>query len=129
MVEKEGYHFARMHGLGNKILVLESRFQARDAIINRGLSLLYHKGGPIELLKKKFIEDLDIRSLSDRCGYDFDQLMIVEKIGQEPSQYVLDIYNKDGTRALACGNGTRCAARFLQKRSHQKYYKFISFIF
>jgi diaminopimelate epimerase len=44
----------------------------------------------------------------------FDQLMVILPANMARTAYHLEIYNTDGSRSGACGNGTRCVADFLQ---------------
>ena len=54
-----------------------------------------------------------IRSLADRKkGIGFDQLILMSRCS-ESNPFRLQFYNADGSKAEACGNGTRFAAYFL----------------
>lgn len=80
--------FYKMHGLGNDFVVLDARRT------------------PVEL------EPAQMRRIADRHrGVGFDQLV---RISHTPGADArIEFFNSDGTRAGACGNGTRCAARLL----------------
>lgn len=79
--------FMKMHGLGNDFVVIDAR------------------NGTVPV-----IPDL-ARALGDRhMGVGFDQLVVVSR---GPSDAQLTFYNSDGSMAGACGNATRCVARWL----------------
>ncbi|GAA4220645.1 diaminopimelate epimerase [Sagittula marina] len=83
-----GLPFMKMHGLGNDFVVIDARAQ------------------PVEVtpaLAKK---------LADRhMGVGFDQLALIEDGGNADAHLVF--LNSDGSTSAACGNATRCIARFL----------------
>ncbi|MCP5038345.1 MAG: diaminopimelate epimerase [Rhodobacteraceae bacterium] len=81
-------HFMKWHGAGNDFVIIDSRnHQAR---MNENLA----------------------RVLGDRQkGVGFDQLAEIRS-SQEAS-IDLDFWNADGSRAGACGNATRCVARYI----------------
>ncbi|SDG74010.1 diaminopimelate epimerase [Alloyangia pacifica] len=79
--------FMKMHGLGNDFVVLDAR--ARSVAMTPALAM----------------------AIADRHrGVGFDQLAIIE---QGSGDAHLTFYNADGSTAGACGNATRCIARFL----------------
>ncbi len=79
--------FMKMHGLGNDFVVLDAR--ARAIAVTPAL----------------------VRAIADRHrGVGFDQLAVIER-GEGDAR--LSFYNADGSMAGACGNATRCVARFL----------------
>lgn len=79
--------FMKMHGLGNDFVVLDAR--ARSIAMTPALAM----------------------AIADRHrGVGFDQLAIIE---QGSGDAHLTFYNADGSTAGACGNATRCIARFL----------------
>ena len=83
--------FMKMHGLGNDFVVIDAR--ARDHDLSA------------ELVKR----------IADRNrGVGFDQLAIIEK-GERDAH--LTFYNADGSMSSACGNATRCIARYLMDES------------
>ena len=78
----------KMHGLGNDFVVLDARVRAMD--VTPALA----------------------RALADRHrGVGFDQLALIEARGTGDAH--LTFYNADGSTSAACGNATRCIARFL----------------
>lgn len=89
-----GHAFLKMHGLGNDFVVLDLR--DGDGVVTPELA----------------------RRIGDRrTGIGFDQLVV---IGPAPdigngieTDAGITFWNRDGTMAEACGNGTRCAARLL----------------
>ena len=82
-----------MNGVGNKILVLDLR----------GAAIL---PTPAEL-----------RAIHRADGLDFDQLMALSDPRDPATAAFVRIYNNDGTEAGACGNGTRCVADRLARRT------------
>ncbi|MGZ2259631.1 diaminopimelate epimerase [Roseobacter sp. A03A-229] len=86
-----GLPFMKMHGLGNDFVVLDTRAQAIDV----GATLA--------------------RALGDRHrGVGFDQLAVLSNGAEAPH---LTFFNADGSGAAACGNATRCIARYLMDES------------
>ncbi len=82
-----GLPFMKMHGLGNDFVVLDAR--VRPVAMTPALAM----------------------AIADRHrGVGFDQLAIIE---QGSGDAHLTFYNADGSTAGACGNATRCIARFL----------------
>ena len=79
--------FMKMHGLGNDFVVLDAR--ERDISVTPALA----------------------QALGDRHrGVGFDQLALISK-GENALH--LTFYNADGSLSAACGNATRCIARFV----------------
>ncbi|MEP3331045.1 diaminopimelate epimerase [Sedimentitalea sp.] len=82
-----GLPFMKMHGLGNDFVVVDAR--AQDWRINPALA----------------------QAIADRhFGVGFDQLAL---IGNGDGDVHLTFYNADGSTSAACGNATRCIARYL----------------
>jgi len=78
-----------MHGLGNDFVVIDAR--ARGDVMTPALAI----------------------ALADRHrGVGFDQLAVIE---MGTSDAHLTFYNADGSTAGACGNATRCIARYLME--------------
>ncbi|WP_324752736.1 diaminopimelate epimerase [Roseovarius sp. Pro17] len=83
--------FMKMHGLGNDFVVLDAR--VRDVAMTPGLAKL----------------------LGERHrGIGFDQLAVIT-VGEGDAH--LTFWNADGSIAGACGNATRCIARYLMNES------------
>lgn len=91
MASNERIELLKMNGAGNKILVAD--FRARDFQMNGELA---RKIGEIDRLH-------------------FDQLMVMNKSDKQGVVARVTIYNIDGSRAQACGNGTRCIAETVFK--------------
>ncbi|QFT91366.1 Diaminopimelate epimerase [Roseovarius sp. THAF9] len=84
-----GLPFMKMHGLGNDFVVVDAR--ARSVAITPALA----------------------QAVGDRHrGIGFDQLAVIRQ-GADGVDAHLEFWNSDGTQAGACGNATRCIARFL----------------
>ncbi len=82
-----GLPFMKMHGLGNDFVVFDARSRAVD--VSPALAV----------------------ALADRrTGLGFDQLAV---IGSGDADAHLSFYNSDGSVSAACGNATRCIARYL----------------
>ena len=85
--------FMKMHGLGNDFVVLDAR--DRDIFLSNAL----------------------VRNMADRHrGVGFDQLAVIRN-GSEDAH--LEFYNADGSMSSACGNATRCIARYLMIQTGQ----------
>ena len=83
--------FMKMHGLGNDFVVLDAR--AQNIEVTPTLA----------------------RALGDRRrGVGFDQLAIIRN-GAEDLH--LTFYNADGSTSAACGNATRCIARYVMSET------------
>ncbi len=84
-----GRSFARMNGIGNAIVVLDLR--GSDLIVTAA----------------------EARAIAALPGLRFDQLMAIHDPRAPGTDAHMRIYNVDGSRSAACGNGTRCVAAFL----------------
>ena len=86
--------FMKLHGLGNDFVVIDARAQ------------------PVAM------SPVLAQALGDRHrGVGFDQLVIVQN---GPGDAELVFYNADGSTSAACGNATRCIARWLFGESGQR---------
>ena len=86
-----GLPFMKMHGLGNDFVVIDAR--AQDVQLPTAL----------------------VVALGDRQrGVGFDQLAVISNGAGDAH---LTFYNSDGTPSAACGNATRCIARYLMEES------------
>ncbi len=92
--------FARMNGLGNKILVVDMRGR-----------------------KDKVTPEAAI-ALNADAETEFDQIMAIHDPKAEGTDAWIDILNCDGTKAQACGNGTRCVVQALSAETGQKVFTF-----
>ncbi|MDC0057441.1 diaminopimelate epimerase [Alphaproteobacteria bacterium] len=82
--------FIKMHGLGNDFVIIDNR---------------------IETIK---ISTKLINKLSDRkSGAGCDQLITINSSNEKNIDASIKIFNPNGDRAEACGNGTRCVAKLL----------------
>lgn len=80
--------FMKWHGAGNDFVMIDSR--GRDAVTTKKLAA----------------------ALGDRNrGVGFDQLAEIRT--SDVADIDLDFWNADGSRAGACGNATRCVARYM----------------
>ena len=94
-----GIPFMKMHGLGNDFVVMDAqRFGAADGV--------------------EMTPDL-ARAIGDRHrGVGFDQLVVIStKPDGGHGDAALTFWNADGTTAGACGNATRCVARYLMDKN------------
>lgn len=86
--------FMKMHGLGNDFVVVDAR-----------------AGGPQ-------VEARTAVLMADRHrGIGFDQLAVMTD--SAAADLHLTFYNADGTLSAACGNATRCIARYLMDETGQ----------
>jgi diaminopimelate epimerase len=83
--------FMKMHGLGNDFVVVDAR--KGEVPLSQGV----------------------IKGIAHRqMGIGFDQLTVIENgVGDAH----LTFYNADGSTSAACGNATRCIARYLMNES------------
>lgn len=80
---------AKMNGLGNKIIVADMRGRSDR------------------------ITPAAARALAQAQETCFDQIMAIHDPRREGADYALEIWNRDGSHAKACGNGTRCVVEWL----------------
>lgn len=82
--------FTKMHGLGNDFIVIDGVRQA------------------VALTAEQ------VRALADRhFGIGCDQLLLLEAPRHAAADFTYRIFNADGGEVEHCGNGARCAARFV----------------
>jgi diaminopimelate epimerase len=85
--------FAKMHGLGNDFMVID--LVSQDLCVNAQ----------------------QISAWADRrTGIGFDQLLTIEPPTEPDADFRYRIYNADGEEVEQCGNGARCAAKFIALR-------------
>ncbi|HHQ14384.1 MAG TPA: diaminopimelate epimerase [Chromatiales bacterium] len=85
--------FTKMHGLGNDFMLVDANGREPPA-------------------------PADIRRLADRRrGVGFDQLLWLEPPRSAQAQVYYRIFNADGGEVEQCGNGARCIARYVGRRS------------
>lgn len=92
--------FAKMNGLGNKIIVADLR--GSDALITPEAA----------------------RALAADPVMNFDQIMAIHDRKNADSDYYIRIINCDGSEAQACGNGTRCVVQALARESGKTRFTF-----
>lgn len=92
--------FAKMNGLGNKILVADMR--------NRG---------------DRITPDA-ARALCSDSETNFDQIMALHDPKTAGTDYFIRIINCDGSEAQACGNGTRCVVQALAAETGKTQFTF-----
>ncbi len=86
-----GLPFMKMHGLGNDFVVIDARAQA-VAVTPALAQAVAHR----------------------QFGVGFDQLALIENGAGDAH---LTFLNADGSSSAACGNATRCIARFLMQET------------
>jgi diaminopimelate epimerase len=85
--------FAKMHGLGNDFMVLDLVSQSFE------------------------LGEAQIRAWADRrTGVGFDQLLAIEPPTDPDADFRYRIFNANGGEVEQCGNGARCAARYIAHR-------------
>ena len=87
----------RMDGLGNDFIIIDRR----ESYIN--------------------LEKDQIIKLGDRTNIGFDQIIFIEK--EKNNSFPITIFNSDGGEISACGNGSRCIAYLLSKKTNSKKIK------
>ena len=85
--------YVKMNGIGNSILVVDLR--------GSGSSL----------------DGVTAEAIGAQPGLHFDQLMAINDPRRAGADAFVDIFNIDGSRAGACGNGTRCVAWVMLRHS------------
>lgn len=92
--------FARMNGLGNKILVVDMRGRSDR------------------------VESQAAIALAADPATRFDQIMAIHDPKTAGTDAWIDIINCDGSMAEACGNGTRCVVQALAAETGRKSFTF-----
>ena len=93
-------NFSKMHGLGNDFVVINNL----DASIQ--------------------LTENNIRQLADRhTGIGFDQLLLLESYTRDEADFSYRIFNANGAEVEQCGNGARCAAKFLQNLTQRSQFR------
>ncbi|MBA4786210.1 MAG: diaminopimelate epimerase [Rhizobiales bacterium] len=92
--------FAKMNGLGNKILVVDMRGRADTVTPQAAIAL---NADP---------------------ATQFDQIMAIHDPKAQGTDAWIDILNSDGSKAQACGNGTRCVVQALAAETGRKTFTF-----
>jgi len=89
----------KMNGLGNEIVVLDLRDSAYR------------------------LDAKSVRAIAQVPDLGFDQLMVLHAPVSAGTEAYVRIYNRDGSEAGACGNGTRCVAWALMHGTRHKVLK------
>ena len=92
--------FAKMNGLGNKILVVDMR--GRSDVVTPAAAI----------------------ALNADPATRFDQIMALHDPRVDGTDAWIDILNSDGSKAQACGNGTRCVVQALAAETGKKVFTF-----
>ncbi|MBP1851893.1 diaminopimelate epimerase [Rhizobium halophytocola] len=92
--------FAKMNGIGNKILVVDMRGRTDRVTPEAAIALA---------------GDAETR---------FDQIMAIHDPKAHGTDAYIDILNNDGSKAGACGNGTRCVVQALAAETGRKAFTF-----
>ncbi len=92
--------FAKMNGLGNEILVVDMR--GRDGFVAPGAAV----------------------ALAADPATAFDQIMAIHDPRLDGTDAYIDILNADGSKAQACGNGTRCVVQALSAETGKTVFTF-----
>ncbi len=88
--------FCKMHALGNDFVILDAR-NTMPATMPATMP-----------------DSLAIRRIADRRhGIGCDQLLVLTKPTHKKDALDMTIFNPDASQAQACGNGTRCVARYV----------------
>lgn len=94
--------FTKMHGLGNDFMMLDLTMQSIA------------------------LDSDSIQRWGNRhTGVGFDQLLLIEKTGHKDADFHYRIFNCDGQEVEQCGNGARCAARFVKAQGLTKKNKIV----
>lgn len=92
--------FRKMNGLGNEIVVIDLRGSTR------------------------VISADEARAIATRPESHFDQLMVLHDARSKDTDAFVRIYNRDGSLAQACGNGTRCIAWVVAQQTRRRHLRF-----
>jgi diaminopimelate epimerase len=94
--------FAKMNGIGNKILVADMRGRA------------------------DFITGEAAMALARPDAVPFDQIMEIRDPAGPGRDFDIRILNSDGSQAQACGNGMRCVVAWLNAESGRDAFRFVT---
>ena len=92
--------FIKMHGLGNDFVIIDQRYKEFK-------------------ISKEIINKLSDRNIGAGC----DQLITINKSTSDNHDVSIEIFNSNGDRAEACGNGTRCVAKLIFDETKKKEIK------
>jgi diaminopimelate epimerase len=86
--------FTKMNGAGNDFVLIDNRAQ-----------------------KLKLSRDQIVRLCDRHRGVGADGVMILIPCASGKADWAWEFYNSDGSTGEMCGNGSRCFARFVQRRT------------
>jgi diaminopimelate epimerase len=92
--------FAKMNGIGNKIIVADMRARGDHVTPQAAIALAANP------------------------KTHFDQLMAVHGPGPVGKDAIIEIFNSDGSKSGACGNGTRCVVQWLNRQTGGSNFSF-----
>ncbi|MGN6157349.1 MAG: diaminopimelate epimerase [Devosia sp.] len=92
--------FLKMNGLGNEIIVADMRGRADKVTAAAAIAI------------------------NGNAATRFDQIMAIHDPRTPGTMNYIEIVNSDGSRAQACGNGTRCVVQALAAETGQKVFTF-----
>lgn len=92
--------FRKMNGLGNEIVVVDAR------------------GSHVVIAPE------EAERIANNPGSHFDQLMVLYDADAVETDARLQIFNTDGSRAEACGNGMRCVALTVYEQTGRKQQRY-----
>src|SRR5690606_3374029 len=102
MTSRGAIPFRKMNGLGNEIVIIDLRGSTRVLSAD------------------------EARAVAARPGSHFDQLMVLHDTRSENTNTFVRIYNRDGSLAQACGNGTRCIGWVMAQQTGRQRLRFES---
>ncbi|RCL00034.1 MAG: diaminopimelate epimerase [Candidatus Tokpelaia sp. JSC188] len=91
---------AKMNGSGNAIIIADMR--SRNDSITPEI----------------------VRQLAKIREIGFDQIMVIHDSQHTDADYSIEIWNRDGSKARACGNGMRCVTEWLYRKEYHNYFVF-----
>jgi diaminopimelate epimerase len=89
--------FTKMHGIGNDFIVIDCRNNTLGSL--NGLNSL---------------SGLSVRLCNRRFGIGADQILLL--YDSDKADYMMRIFNADGSEVEMCGNGIRCFAKYIWDR-------------
>ena len=100
MPDTDPIAFIKMNGLGNKIVIVDLRRQAR------------------------IFSAAEAQAIARNPRSVFDQMMVLHKPVTPGTEAFVRIYNTDGSLAGACGNGMRCVAWHVASETGRQTFTF-----
>jgi len=106
----------KMSGIGNEILVIDMR---PDALPQQHEAILGQKQWQKQKTVTDRLQKQAVLALARAPETAFDQIMAIYPPRSEAVDYYIEIWNRDGSHAGACGNGTRCVVDYLHKKEQK----------